>query len=447
MATRERFRQPAVKDLAAYLRLVLDPRDAVALRRVVNTPDRGLPPDLIAAVERAGAPVGLALADLVDEGALADGDPCAYALAVVDREWVAIDTETTGLDVSRDEPIALGAVLVDGRTGARGTFARLVRPTGPIGEATLLHGLTAARLIEVGEDPATALAAFRAFVGSRPLVGHNLDAYDIPLLNAALGRHGLPPLRNRTVDTLHLSRRALALDRHHLRAVARACGAAAMPSHEALADALAVADCFPILAGLLADTAPTRREIMGRYAPRFRAFAELLGDWQARAPSLPVSDLLTAVARESGYLRALDGRPRDQEAATQAFQELRLLAAEGYDQFAPDEGLRRYLEFLSLARQLDQLQEDEDRVLLATLHLAKGLEFEAVVLAGVADGTIPHWRSTAREELDEERRVLYVGATRARRRLYASYAATRVAADGRVWHQRPSRFLRHLSWR
>ena len=126
---------------------------------------------------------------------------------------------------------------------------------------------------------------------------------------------------------------------------------------------------------------------------------------------------------------------------------MRLLAAEDYDQFAPDEGLRRYLEFLSLSRQLDQLQEDEDRVLLATLYLVKGPEFEAVVLAGAADGTIPHRRSTAREELDEERRVLYVGATRARRRLYASYVATRVAADGRVWHQRPSRFLRHLSWR
>ncbi len=196
VATRERFRQPAVKDLAAYLRLVLDPRDAVALRRVVNTPDRGLPPDLIAAVERAGAPVGLALADLADEGALADGEPCAYALAVVGREWVAIDTETTGLDVARDEPIALGAVLVDGRTGAqRRTFARLVRPTGPIGAATLLHGLTAARLHEAGEDPATALAWRSARLsGWRPLVGHNLDAYNILLLNGALGcRRPLPP--------------------------------------------------------------------------------------------------------------------------------------------------------------------------------------------------------------------------------------------------------------
>jgi DNA helicase II / ATP-dependent DNA helicase PcrA len=447
VATRERFRQPAVKDLTAYLRLILDPYDAVALRRVINTPDRGLHLALLDAVEREGAPVGLALTDFADEGTLAEGDPWAYALAMVEREWVAIDVETTGEDVARDEPVALGAVLVNGRTGARQPFDRLLRPEGEVGDSLRVHGLSDKRLREEGEDPVTALAGFRAFIGTRPLVGHNLDAYDIPILNTALARHGLPSLRNRTIDTLRLARRALDLDRHHLRAVARACGATHLPKHEALADALAVADCFPTLAGLLAETALARRNLVGRYAPRFRAVAALLGDWQARAPSLPVSDLLTAVARESGYLHALDAWPRKQEAAIQAFQELRTLAAEGYDAYAPDAGLRRYLEFLSLARNLDQLQEDQDRVLLATLHLAKGLEFDAVFLAGVADGTIPHWRSKAGEALEEERRVLYVGVTRARERVYASYATSRVAADGRVWHQRPSPFLTHLTWR
>jgi len=283
VATHDRFRQPAVKDLAAYLRLVLAPRDAVALRRVINTPERGLPPDLLAEIEREGAPAGLALADLADEGALQDGDPWAYALEVIGREWVAIDIETNGTDIARDEPVALGAVVVDGRTGARQTFARLLTPARPLGAATLLHGLTAERLQAEGEDPATALAAFREFVGARPLVGHNLDAFDVPILDAALARHGLPPLRNRTVDTLHLSRRALDLDRHHLGAVVRACGAPRRPAHEALADALAVADCFPVLAGLLADTAPARRALMAHHGPRFRAFATLLGDWQARA--------------------------------------------------------------------------------------------------------------------------------------------------------------------
>jgi len=99
-----------------------------------------------------------------------------------------------------------------------------------------VHGYSDADLAARGQDPRAALAAFRAFIGRRPLVGHNLVSYDLPLLDANLAHHGIPELRLRAADTLWLARRALDLDRYNLDRVREACGVAAPATHQALDD-------------------------------------------------------------------------------------------------------------------------------------------------------------------------------------------------------------------
>jgi DNA helicase-2/ATP-dependent DNA helicase PcrA len=108
----------------------------------------------------------------------------------------------------------------------------------------------------------------------------------------------------------------------------------------------------------------------------------------------------------------------------------------------PDERtLEAFLEWIALRTDLDQLAEDDHAVTLMTLHTAKGLEYPVVFLVGCEDGVFPHLRAlTEPEELEEERRLAYVGITRARERLFVSHAWSRTIF-GSTQYNPPSRFL------
>ncbi|PZS23765.1 MAG: DNA helicase PcrA [Acidimicrobiales bacterium] len=108
------------------------------------------------------------------------------------------------------------------------------------------------------------------------------------------------------------------------------------------------------------------------------------------------------------------------------------------------EDLETFLETVALVADADQIDADESKVVLMTLHTAKGLEFPVVFMVGMEDGVFPHQRSLGEpDELEEERRLCYVGITRARRRLYVSHALSR-SLWGDVAHNPPSRFLAEI---
>jgi DNA helicase-2/ATP-dependent DNA helicase PcrA len=105
------------------------------------------------------------------------------------------------------------------------------------------------------------------------------------------------------------------------------------------------------------------------------------------------------------------------------------------------ESIGEFLEQISLVADTDQLDDDDSSVILMTLHSAKGLEFPVVFLIGLEDGVFPHLRSlTEPAQLEEERRLAYVGITRARRRLYLTHAWSRTLFGGTQYNP-PSRFL------
>lgn len=167
------------------------------------------------------------------------------------------------------------------------------------------------------------------------------------------------------------------------------------------------------------------------------------------------STVLEAILDRSGYLAELreSSDPQD-ESRVENLHEL-LAVAQEFEQAFPEGNLGDFLERVSLVADSDQIptpdadasdgdgpaKVDQGVVTLMTLHTAKGLEFPVVFLTGMEDGTFPHQRSMGEEsELEEERRLAYVGLTRARERLYLSRAAMR-SAYGRPMDFPPSRFL------
>ena len=155
-------------------------------------------------------------------------------------------------------------------------------------------------------------------------------------------------------------------------------------------------------------------------------FRSLVEGLRADSRRLPLPDLLEAVLDRTGYRRHLeDGTPEGME-RWQNVMELAGLASE-YSDLAPPEGLVRFLENVALVSDVDSLDRDGSGVTLITLHQVKGLEFPVVFLVGLEDGLLPHLRALDEGEagIAEERRLAYVGITRAQQRLYLVHAHTR----------------------
>jgi DNA helicase II / ATP-dependent DNA helicase PcrA len=179
-----------------------------------------------------------------------------------------------------------------------------------------------------------------------------------------------------------------------------------------------------------------------RIAKSLGTFGSLLKDLIAQSREMNLVDFFDLLVSRSGYkdniLNEEDGDERWDN-----IMELRTVAEE-YRELPPIEGLAAFLEGVALVSDVDDLKEAADKVTLITLHQAKGLEFEVVFIVGVEEGLLPHFRSMDDPfQMEEERRLCYVGITRARRKIYLLHAFRRNLM-GRSTVNKASRFLQDI---
>ncbi|MEJ2738881.1 MAG: UvrD-helicase domain-containing protein [Dehalococcoidia bacterium] len=167
-------------------------------------------------------------------------------------------------------------------------------------------------------------------------------------------------------------------------------------------------------------------------------FISLVGELTAKSKEMPLSDFILEVVEKAGYhdyiMNDADGRDRWEN-----IMELRTVARE-YDDLSPEEALNAFLEKVSLISDLDEVDEKAEVTTLTTLHQAKGLEFSVVFIVGMEEGLLPHRRSIDEGNLEEERRLCYVGVTRAKKRVYLVHTYRR-SLFGSSTGSDPSRFL------
>jgi DNA helicase-2/ATP-dependent DNA helicase PcrA len=168
-------------------------------------------------------------------------------------------------------------------------------------------------------------------------------------------------------------------------------------------------------------------------------FSDLMEEFIARSKELKLVDLYDLVVERSGYKQYLFNST-DGEERWENILELRTVAQD-YADLNPTEGLAAFLEGVTLVSDVDGLDEAVSAVTLITLHQAKGLEFPVVFIVGMEDGILPHFRSfDDPEQMEEERRLCYVGITRAKQRVYLVRSFRRNLM-GRSLVSQPSRFL------
>ena len=157
-----------------------------------------------------------------------------------------------------------------------------------------------------------------------------------------------------------------------------------------------------------------------------------------------ISEILTEVLKKSGYMKALE--LEDSVEAENRIENLNefLTVAMEFEEENAENGLAEFLEGITLSSDIDNLEETEDTITLMTLHSAKGLEFPVVFLVGMEEGIFPGYKSIGEpKELEEERRLCYVGITRAKEHLYMTCAKQRTIF-GSTSCNTVSRFLKEI---
>ena len=370
------------------------------------------------------------------------------------QDYVAFDLETTGKDPAECEIVELAAVRVRGRVIVD-QFQRLIRTSGPIPpQATAVHGYRDADLCE---QPgfAEVWPAFREFVGNDVLVAHNGHTFDVPVLRRlAAGLHGLDHLV--FFDTLPLAR-SLMDDGAGLQDLCHRFGVSAGRSHHALDDAGALAAVMfhlgelrlararkvalvqllgwlGLALALDAPADPSAEERLlrdlalpaafGRYRGCLEAYAE-----QAAGPGVPsVEELIERLGGNRLLERIRAARPAAERYPLSVARLATLVDASAAPTLA--EGIELLLNRVALSRS-DDFTTDKGRVSLLTLHATKGLEFSRVYIVGAENSQLPGYRALEHEDqhdIQEGRRLLYVGMTRAKDRLVLTRALQR---DGR----------------
>ena len=185
-----------------------------------------------------------------------------------------------------------------------------------------------------------------------------------------------------------------------------------------------------------ADASPFWSQFSGRAALPLADFGALLTNWRAEAPRATVTELFDRIADDIKYKDYIDDGTDEGTERWENVQELRRLTTEYTEPHLTD-----FLETVALISDQDTLSEGKNAPTLLTLHAAKGLEFGVVFIVGLDDGILPHTRSFDEPEaMEEERRLFYVGITRAQDRLYLLRALRR---GGRGYSEEtiPSRYL------
>lgn len=185
---------------------------------------------------------------------------------------------------------------------------------------------------------------------------------------------------------------------------------------------------------------------LGRSAVKVRPFVDFIQKFRSQTEFLSVSELLQKIIEETGYVTELEAENTEEsQARIENIDEL-ISKAVSYEEESEEPTLSGFLEEVALIADIDSVDDNDNRVLLMTLHSAKGLEFPNVYLAGMEDGMFPSYMTIVGDdptELEEERRLCYVGITRAMKELTLTAAQQRMIR-GETQYNKVSRFIREI---
>jgi len=377
---------------------------------------------------------------------------------------VVYDIETIGNNPRTAEILEIGAKKIGSR-GRDGKFHQLVKPKKFIPESsTKIHGITNK---DVRDKPSIeeVLPSFLDFIGDSILVGHNITEFDNKVIARYMASYmGRSELPNSSYDTLSVAKRLFPLENYRLSILADKFDISHGELHRAEADVelnervfrelrredlrqserKSLPEALPLVAiGILEKNAAMEKENTAFYNAALRYLRQKQASkWASEQMSKGVEGLLTCsfahleAAEQEEAIRFLDMMGKedppdtrddiDWNATKAKFQNVVL----DFERSSYDRSLSAFLGYAALFTNVDMSEEDadEDKVTMMTAHSAKGTEFPVVIMIGMEQGNFPLLRpDQSEEELEEERRLCYVGMTRAMKQLYMTSVRCRIS--------------------
>ena len=413
------FKKPVIKDILAVLRLLVNPLDRLSLERLTDKYVSRVGIKTIEAL-RGYNDVGVSILSFIDAQTHLYGD-CYHHLieGFAGENIVVYDTETTGLDLAKDQMVQLSAIKL-GRSGEIiDTLDLLIEPTIEITQGAYeTHGFSLEYIRQNNSiSTVEALRKFSEFTNGCVLVGHNNFAYDKPLISRQLEENGLPSLNVLAeYDTLVIAKQFYAfLPNFKLATLCSQFDVVNECAHNALGDITATGQClFAMLKEKIIPATTERVAILAKHREKFVKFHDFIEEMRIL---LQNNQPLVGYIIERLSLKQTYKRNSDYEAMRDMMDALQ----------PTDTNMLAYLkDFLKDAAlsgsQMDVLIKKLNRIPIITVHQSKGCEFDTVILAGADDNNFPCFAAQQTGSEEEEKKVFYVAITRAKQKLVLTRA-------------------------
>lgn len=418
------FKRKGIKDLLAIIKFQLNPFDEVSLERLLPLVYPDLECDSMVSLKykKRYEQYDMRLVDLFNPTSYSLGDPYGMLLNQLKSGRVVIcDVESTGLDVTRDEVIQIAAIeLVNGKQTR--SFEKFIIPTNPVGDSVVVHNFTDEYLRQVGETPESVFESFLQFIKGAALVGHNIQ-YDIKIVSSQLRRLGMTwDCFAGYYDTLDIVRRLYPdLKNHKLDTVSDFIGVSHEPTHNAMDDILATKEVLLKSINRLEKYQVNRMNVTSYYENKLKNVMEAQQHIKNQIEVLLPHQFLNLMIDE---LDIWNRSPWSEDEVEQESLRECLISLEQMThrelQACPSLSMwelwTRILHHISLSNsELDRAMKDQNQLAIITVHQAKGLEFDHVILPFLNQGMFP--LDFDGINVEEECRLFYVALTRAKKTL------------------------------
>ncbi|WP_434305863.1 3'-5' exonuclease [Clostridium botulinum] len=418
------FRREEIKDVLAYLKLMVNDFDSNSLKRILKKFGNGIGERTIEEIEKEeNIKIGVRLTDLIHKNTQEYGDYYELLTRELDNENVVVfDVESTGINIIEDEIVQIAGIKINNKGEVIESFQRFLIPKKSVGDSYLVHGFSDQFLEENGENKKVVLKDFLKFIKDTVIVGHNVT-FDISILNSELERLSLEKASFKTYyDTLDIARRFYpSLTNHKLETLSKLFNTETKSSHDAMDDILATKDV--LMAMLKEKVKPTiinRMVVYGKYIKKFQPIYEEITNLKKLSYIKNPKDIVGEIVNK----RKIKEIYKDQYIKINNLREFFVIAKEIENkEISSRDNLIELLKITSLSNsELDRMLTKYPRVPIITVHQAKGAEFDYVFLAGLQNNIFPNYMAVKEGNEIEEKRLFYVAMTRAKKYLYLSFS-------------------------
>ncbi|MCS4470085.1 exonuclease domain-containing protein [Clostridium botulinum] len=418
------FRREEIKDVLAYLKLIVNDFDSNSLKRILKKFGKGIGERTIEEIEKEeNIKIGVRLTDLIHKNTQEYGDYYELLTRELDNENVVVfDVESTGINIIEDEIVQIAGIKINNKGEVIESFQRFLIPKKSVGDSYLVHGFSDQFLKENGENKKVVLKDFLEFIKDTVIVGHNVT-FDTSILNSELERLSLEKASFKTYyDTLDIARRFYpSLTNHKLETLSKLFNTETKSSHDAMDDILATKDV--LMAMLKEKVKPTiinRMVVYGKYIKKFEPIYEEITNLKKLSYIKNPKDIIGEIVNKTKIKEIY----KDQYIKINNLREFFVIAKEIENkEISSRDNLIELLKITSLSNsELDRMLTKYPRVPIITVHQAKGAEFDYVFLAGLQNNIFPNYMAVKEGNEIEERRLFYVAMTRAKKYLYLSFS-------------------------